>query len=336
VKKHIPKPILPITEFKGSTKIQILLNAITGAIENGTFNSGDALPSVNELSRQSGYSRDTVVKAYRLLRERSLVESVPAKGIFVTGKSQRIFMLLDDFSAFKEQLYQAFRANIPGTWTVDLLFHHYNEGVYEQLVMNAAGRYSMYIIMNISNRSIHPVLKKINPSRLLLLDMGTTQRPEISYLLQNFDNAVTGCLEKSLPLLRKYHEIIMIYSRQKTPHPSETADAVSHFCKQNGFGFTLLPGFDILRFRKGQMYLVIKENDLVDIVKASRDRNFRPGSEIGILAYNETPMKEIAANGISTISVNFTEMGIKAADFVVNKQKIQEILPTSLIIRNSL
>jgi DNA-binding transcriptional regulator YhcF (GntR family) len=336
VKKQIPKPALNITENKGSTKIQILLNALTGAMANGTYSSGDALPSVNALSRQSGYSKDTVVKAYRILQERSQVESVPAKGFFVAGKSQRIFMLLDDFSAFKEQLYQAFRANIPGTWTVDLLFHHYNERVFEQLVMNAAGRYSMYVIMNISNREIHPVLKKLNPSRLLVLDMGTAQRPEISYLLQNFDKAVTLCLEESLPLLRKYHEIIMIYSHQKTPHPTETVDAVSHFCKQNGFGFTLLPEFDINLFKKGQMYLVIKENDLVDVVRASRDKKFKPGSEIGILAYNDTPMKEIAGNGISTISVDFTEMGKKAADFVVSKQRIQEILPTSLIIRNSL
>jgi DNA-binding LacI/PurR family transcriptional regulator len=47
-------------------------------------------------------------------------------------------------------------------------------------------------------------------------------------------------------------------------------------------------------------------------------------------------MKAIAGNGITSISVDFSEMGKKAAVFVTKKQKIREIMPTSLIIRDSL
>jgi DNA-binding LacI/PurR family transcriptional regulator len=328
--------LLKLTDGQGITKIQNLLNALTGAMENGTFSSGDAMPSVNELSRISGYSRDTVVKVYRLLQERSLVESVPAKGFFMAGNSRRVFMLLDDFSAFKEQLYQAFRSNIPSNWTVDLLFHHYNEKVFEQLILNAAGRYSVYIIMNISNRSVHPVLSKLPSNRLLILDMGTPQRTDVSCLLQDFGQGVKKCLEESLPQLRKYSEFVLIYSHRLTPHPSETVQAVKKFCSDNGFVFTLRPEPDTGSFHKGQVYLVIKDNDLVDVVRACLQFNLTPGTDIGIIAYNDTPMKEIAANGITTISVDFAEMGKKAADFAVKGEKIQEILPTSLFIRNSL
>ncbi len=321
---------------KGSTKLQTLLNALTEAVESGKFPAGELLPSVNMLSRQTGYSRDTVVKAYRLLKERSLVESVPAKGFYVSGGSSRIFMLLDDFSAFKEQLYQAFRTSIPGSWTVDLLFHHYNEKIFKQLILNAAGRYSMYLVMNISNRSLHPVLSKIDPNKLLVLDMGSGEKPETNFLLQNFDQAVVRCLEESMPYLGKYNEIILIYARQKTPHPPETESAVREFCGKHGFAFSVFPGMEKSNLKKGQMYMVIKENDLVDVVRLCRQRNLTLGKDIGVLAYNETPMKEIAGNGITTISVNFREMGEKAAIFVTKKQKIREILPTSLIIRNSL
>jgi DNA-binding LacI/PurR family transcriptional regulator len=72
------------------------------------------------------------------------------------------------------------------------------------------------------------------------------------------------------------------------------------------------------------------------VVRACLQFNLTPGTDIGIIAYNDTPMKEIAANGITTISVDFSEMGKKAADFAVKGEKIQEILPTSLFIRNSL
>jgi len=61
-------------------------------------------------------------------------------------------MLLDDFSAFKEQLYQSFRQHLPETYSVDLLFHHYNREVFEQLIQNSIGRYNVYIIMNIHHK----------------------------------------------------------------------------------------------------------------------------------------------------------------------------------------
>jgi DNA-binding transcriptional regulator YhcF (GntR family) len=309
---------------------------LTAAIGSGKYKPGDGLPSVNELSRLSGYSRDTVVKAYHLLKERSLAESVPAKGFYVTGGSSSIFMLLDDFSAFKEQLYKAFRAHIPKLWTVDLLFHHYNDKVFEQLILNALGRYSMYVVMNISNRSLNPVLSRIDPGRLLILDMGSEETPGINYLLQDFDQAVTHCLEKSITFLEKYREIILVYSHQKTPHPPETVHAVREFCSTRNFGFSITPEFVESNLRNGQMYIVIKEDDLVEVVLACRRMNLKLGYDVGVLAYNDTPMKAIAGNGITAISVDFSEMGKKAAFFVTKKQKIREIMPTSLIIRDSL
>ena len=47
-------------------------------------------------------------------------------------------------------------------------------------------------------------------------------------------------------------------------------------------------------------------------------------------------MKQIVGGGITVISTDFEQMGQRAAAFVKNKQKITEILPTSLILRNSL
>jgi DNA-binding LacI/PurR family transcriptional regulator len=47
-------------------------------------------------------------------------------------------------------------------------------------------------------------------------------------------------------------------------------------------------------------------------------------------------MFEVMANGITVISTDFAKMGALAADFITNKTKIQETVPTSLIIRGSL
>ena len=47
-------------------------------------------------------------------------------------------------------------------------------------------------------------------------------------------------------------------------------------------------------------------------------------------------MKQIVGGGISVISTDFEKMGILAAEFVKNKEKISQVLPTSLILRDSL
>ena len=166
----------------GQTKIQQLVHSITEAIGNGVLKAGDSLPSVNQLSSDSGFSRDTVFKAYTILKQRSVVESAPQKGYFVANESFKVFMLLDDFSAFKEQLYQSFRGNLPDTYSVDLHFHHYNRDVFHQLIENSLGRYSMYVVMNIDNKSLDPILDKIDPNKLLILDMGNPEPKKSRYL----------------------------------------------------------------------------------------------------------------------------------------------------------
>ena len=151
-----------IDESAGQTKLQQLVYSITEAISNGKLKVGDVLPSVNQLSSESGFSRDTVFKAYNILKKQSIIESAPQKGYYVASESFRVFMLLDDFSAFKEQLYNAFRQNLPETYSVDLWFHHYNPEVFHQLIQNSLGRYSLYVVMNIDNKGIDSILNKID------------------------------------------------------------------------------------------------------------------------------------------------------------------------------
>ena len=327
---------LTITEKPGTTKLQSLIDAVREAVATGFYRSGDKLPSVNELSRTAGFSRDTVVKGYQQLIHLSLVEAVPGKGYFVASRSQKVFMLLDDFSAFKEQLYRSFRKNLPQRYSVDLLFHHYNTKVFEQLIWNAAGRYNSYLIMNIDNRKLHPVLSTLPPSRLLLVDMGVEQDSRNNFLLQNFSRATYACLIEGLPMLKKYSDLVFVYSRQLTPHPYETRGVVRDFCLTYGLSFSETHEFSIREMRKGQVYMVFAESDLVQVLKGCRDNGLSLGSDVGVIAYNDTPMKEIAGNGITVISVDFSEMGKKAAQFVRQKKEVREVLPTQLIVRHSL
>ncbi len=324
-----------IEETTGQTKLQQLVHSITEAISNGQLKVGDVLPSVNHLSSESGFSRDTVFKAYNILKQRNIIESAPQKGYYVANESFKVFMLLDDFSAFKEQLYQSFRQNLPDSYSVDLLFHHYNPEVFRQLIENSLGRYSMYVVMNISNKGIDPILNKIDANKLLILDMGNPGS-NLNYLLQDFNDAVVNCLTQGLQAIQKYDEFILVYSEKKTPHPVETVDAFRRFCKANKIKNRITDKFDEKQMKAGQLYLVIKDSELVEIIKAGLKKGFQLGKDFGVISYNDTPMKEIVEGGITVISTDFRKMGEQAAEFVKNKQKLQEILPTLLILRQSL
>jgi DNA-binding transcriptional regulator YhcF (GntR family) len=325
-----------IAFLSGQTKIQQLVHSITEAISTGRLKKGNFLPSVNQMSAAGGCSRDTVFKAYKILQDRKLVESAPARGYYVTGESYKVFVLLDDFSAFKEQLYQSFRSNLPDSFSVDLLFHHYNREVFNQLIQNSAGRYSFYVVMNIDHKGMEPVLNKLDPGKLLILDMGHPASVDISHVIQNFSEAVENCLEEGLLHLKKYSEIILVYDEVETPHPSETVEAVGHFCRKHGLLFRRLRKFQPELMNEGQCWFTIRDADLVEVIKNCRLNKWVTGKDIGVLSYNDTPMKQIVGGGISVISTDFEQMGILAAEFVKNGNKVVKVLPTSLILRESL
>ncbi|MGQ7870343.1 GntR family transcriptional regulator [Sunxiuqinia sp. sy24] len=324
-----------LDKSSSQTKLQQLIHAINEAISSGVLNEGDFLPSVNKLSRESGLSRDTVFKAYTTLKQRSVISSTPTKGYFVSHESFKVMVLLDDFSAFKEQLYSSFRMALPENYTVDLLFHHYNQDVFEQLILNSLGRYSMYVVMNIQNERIEKVVRKIDPNKLLILDMGKPANQEMAYIVQDFEQAFYNCLEQGLDRISNYEEFNLVFP-ESTPHPQITIDTFQRFCGEKQLKHAVIPRIKNKSIERGQAYLVIKEDDLVYIIKSCKRQGLKLGEDVGLISYNDSPMKEIVGNGMTVISIDFEEMGQKAAHFVESKHKVFETLPPKLILRGSL
>ncbi len=329
------KFVFKFDENSSQTKQQQLIHAVSEAISMGILKEGDFLPSVNQMNKYSGLSRDTIFKAYSVLKQRSIISSTPTKGYFVASESYRVFMLLDDFSAFKEQLYKSFRANLPDNYSVDLLFHHYNPEIFNQLILNSIGRYSMYIVMNIDNKNMEDAVRKIDPKKLLILDMGLDPRNEVSSLTQDFNQAVYDCLNSGLELIQKYREFILVFP-ENTPHPVETIDAFKRFGDDFQLSHTVLDQIENREVQPGQVYLVIKDSDLVKIIRDCKKHGYKIGTEVGIISYNDAPMKEIVGSGITVISTDFVRMGSDCARFIVSRERVNEVIPSQLIIRGSL
>lgn len=75
---------------------------------------------------------------------------------------------------------------------------------------------------------------------------------------------------------------------------------------------------------------------MVQVIEQSEIDNLKIGQDFGIISYNETPLKKVVANGITTISTNFEKMGEILAQMILENKKDQLENKCQLILRNSL
>jgi len=78
------------------------------------------------------------------------------------------------------------------------------------------------------------------------------------------------------------------------------------------------------------------DRDLVQIIEKASVCNFTIGKDVGLISYNDTPLKKVVANGITTISTDFSEMGKILAAMILNNSKENIENKSQLILRNSL
>lgn len=81
------------------------------------------------------------------------------------------------------------------------------------------------------------------------------------------------------------------------------------------------------------MYILPNDNDLVHLLKAAKTQKLIVGEDIGVISYNDTPLKEVVAEGITTISTDFKAMGSLLATMIKHKNSSQIANESSLIIQ---
>ncbi|MDR0422068.1 MAG: GntR family transcriptional regulator [Proteiniphilum sp.] len=319
-----------------NTKVQQLTNFIQKFIAAHELQVGDKLPSINQLSKQFHLSRDTVFKAFSDLKARNIIDSVHGKSYHVASRTKHVLLLLDEYTPFKELLYNTLKNKLPSYYEIDLWFHQYNEYLFNQIINNSAGRYDSYLVMNYHNELFSEVLTKIDKKKLLFLDFGKFDKNGYSYICQDFDTALYNALETIKSRLKKYRKLLFIFNKHHK-HPQSSKEYFSKFCIDNNLPFGIIDEItEKMVISKKIFYLVIKQEDLVSIIKKGKQENFKAGRDYGLLAYNEIPFYEVIENGIASIGINWERMGNRAADFIINETPVQEFLPTEIILRNSL
>lgn len=315
-------------------KFQQLVDAILDSISQDELKEGDMLPSVNQIMKDCKLSRDTVFKAYAELKKRGVVESVPNRGYFVTRKITKIFLFLDTFKAYKEVLYHSILNHLPKNISVDLHFHHYNIDLFDKIITESVGRYTKYIVMNFDHKKVKEVIDKIPEEQLLIIDWKINGEGK-SCVYQNFGETVYNCLNENKGAILKYKRVTLFYP-DFTYHPREVVDNFIRFANNNNINHRVITTFEEFDLQEGDLYFLVSDRTLAYFLDQCSDKNFEPGREVGVISYNETPMKKYVKEGITVISTDFELMGKKAAEFILKGDPVHFEVPTTLKIRSSL
>ena len=310
---------------------------IEKAILNKKLFKNERLPSVNKVCLENNISRDTVLLAYEELKMKGIIYSITGKGYYVKTEEfthlLHYFLLFDELNAFKEDLYTAFLKSLEGKARVDIYFHHFNPGMFRKLINDARGNYSKYIIMPSNLEGIEEVISTLPESNVIILDQIRDTLSHYPAIYQNFVHAVYESLLQSKKRLEKYNNIVLVFPGNKEPLGMKIG--FEKYCSDFFLEYDIIDSFNKIQPQKGTVYIMPDDRDLVDVVEKSKNQKLAIGKDVGIISYNDTPLKKVVANGITTISTDFAAMGAELAQMLLQNKKLKIENPSRLILRHS-
>ncbi|WP_405608261.1 GntR family transcriptional regulator [Polaribacter sp. Asnod1-A03] len=330
--------MIEIKKEIGVPKYKQIISSIEIAILSGALRKGDQLPSINKIKAENKLSRDTVLAAFNELKNRGIIQSVVGKGYYVSSENinvqQKVFLLFDELNSFKEDLYNSFLENLDKNIQVDIFFHHFNETIFNKLIHDNLGEYNYYIIMPANLKKTSTSIQLLPKDKVYILDQIHDDLLEYPAIYQNFEKAIFNNLTQVSELIKKYDKLIFLFTDDKQPKPM--LKGFKMFCEKEDISFEILNKIKDEPLQKRELYIIPDDKDLLRIIKKMKSEGLTLTKDIGVISFNDTLLKEIVEGGITTISTDFNEMGIRLAEMILNKEQSQIENPSKLIIRNSI
>ncbi|MDW5288148.1 GntR family transcriptional regulator [Formosa sp. PL04] len=341
---------LSIDENSRVPKYIQIVNSVVHNISVGNVTSGDKIPSINSLSEEFYLSRDTVARAYNILKERKIIISIHGKGNYITRtkiiSKVNVLFLVNKLSSYKMRIYKSFLDNIAPNTHTDLHFYHCDEMLFLELMKKFKLAYDYYVIMphfkteklqHISfTDEVTKVLNEIPKEKLVILDNKQHQiEGEFATIYQDFENDIYDALKSGIDKISKYKKVVFVFPQKSAyPYPKRILHGFRKFCVHENMDFEVLEEvYEHMILKEGDLFITIEEDDLVKLTKQVRDENWALGKDIGIISYNDTPLKELL--GIAVVSTDFKIMGQLTAHMINNKERTGIKVPFHFIDRDS-
>jgi len=244
-------------------------------------------------------------------------------------------LVFDRLTAYKEELYDSFKEALKKDGNEQIFFHHNNLKMFQTIIEGAVGEFSEYVIMPIDHPDAVSIIDKLPSNKIFILDQGRKQYNNLyPYVCQDFECDIYRILKMNALLVDKYQRMVLVIRHMKS-HYKDIVTGFRDFCKQHPIDSEVVTDIKSFEIKPGDAFVVVDDRDLEFLVRYSIEKQIIMGSEMGIVSYNEAPLKGIVASGITTISTDFAQMGKSMAEMILNHQKLKIDNPFLLLKRAS-
>jgi DNA-binding transcriptional regulator YhcF (GntR family) len=319
-----------------------LANFILKGIEEGKIDKDYILPSINNLSYELDISRNTAEKAYKHLKMMDIIHSLPGKGYFIYNTDiktpLKIFLIFNKVSVHKKLIYDSFSRALGRNTIIDFYIYDNDFSLFKKLILERKTDYSYYVIIPHFLEGGENAYKIINtlPKEKLILMSQMLDRLEGPFgaIFEDFKKDIYTSLSLAIETLKKYDTIKIIFP-EYTYHPRAILRGFYRFCQDYAFLYEVIKKPQNITIELRTVYISLMEDDLVTLIKKILEAKLHVGKDVGIISYNETPIKQMILNGITTISADF-KMGETAARLILERTGKHEAIAFKLPLRDSL
>jgi DNA-binding transcriptional regulator YhcF (GntR family) len=316
-------------------------NEIEQLIGSAKLQPGNQLPSINRVAGELKLASGTVIRAYEELKELGIITSKQGKGYFISDADivlqTRIFLLFDRIAAFKEILYESFRNEFDEKTEIQVFFHHYDIKRFEKLIRENFGKFSHYVLMPHLNENVQKCISQLPEKKVILIDnLPDNLKSNIKAVYQDFYGDINRALKQKINQIKNYGAVNLSLSLNKFQFvPKGIRKGFVDFCNEFQINHKIIQSISKANLTENELYIIFDDGELLNTLKLIQSKGWKLKENIGIISFDETPMKQLLAGGISVLSTDFEQMGKTAADLVKGKIAGQIANPFYFIDRNS-
>lgn len=309
-----------------------IVEIVTNSIRTGDLGVGEMLPSMNELAGTLNISKETVKKAYSILRDLGYIETRQGKGVFVCApedrSSQRVLLLFDKLSTYKDILFNSMAARIGGKVQLTIRLHNQSPELLKYYLDESLDRYDYYVVTphfpldESTRKMVLKQLLRIPNRKFIMLDNWMKELPgNYGVVYQDFSHDIYEGLQSCLGDLKKLNALNVVTTPSSLYH-KDISESIKRFCRDEKIKVSFYSHVSDSIIRKGEVYLLLNgqlDSDLNQFARDAERKSLVIGKDIFIISYNDAPINELVLGGLTTASADFAQMGDLAARMILNK-----------------
>ncbi|MDE5889580.1 MAG: GntR family transcriptional regulator [Bacteroidales bacterium] len=310
-----------------------LVNQVERAIRSGKAENGELLPSMNELADSAGISKETVKKAYTILRDKGLLEARQGKGFYIMSGNDRhklkVLVLFDKLSSYKQITFNRMLAEIGDRAELTIRLHNQSVDLLEYYLDESLDMYDYYVVSPhfpldpVTQKKACRLLHRIPNRKFIMVDHWMPEiKGNYGAVYQDFSMDSYDCLAENIDRVRKYSKVNVI-SLPSSLYQEQIQQAIMKFCTNFDIDVEFHTGITAEITRKNELYILLNsqlESSLIDLAHISSEKELSIGSDIGVISYNESPIHEIVLGGLTTLSTDFDQMGALVAKMIIENK----------------